>query len=246
MGYKIGITEAGDAGIDLSWIDKLDTVDGAILITKKITQPMIDAIKDRNNIVVHATITGYGGTVLEPNVPSTMDEFNNTIRLIKAGFSAENIVIRVDPIISSLDGVSLAEKVIKRGIELGFWRYRVSIIDMYPHVRERFKKAKISLPYGDGFSPSVGHIARVDKMLSKLWKENPNINIESCAENLRAAKPRGCISDWDLVFMGLDISNEVIDTRGFQRKGCLCYSGKTELLTHKCQCPNKCVYCYWK
>ena len=28
--YKIGITEAGDAGLDLSWADKLDTVDGVI------------------------------------------------------------------------------------------------------------------------------------------------------------------------------------------------------------------------
>lgn len=32
--YKIGITEAGDAGIDLSWVDKLGAVDGAIVITK--------------------------------------------------------------------------------------------------------------------------------------------------------------------------------------------------------------------
>lgn len=35
--YKIGITEAGDAGLDLSWANKLDTVDGAIVITKCIT-----------------------------------------------------------------------------------------------------------------------------------------------------------------------------------------------------------------
>ncbi len=36
--YKIGITEAGDAGGDLSWENKLDNVDAAILITKDITQ----------------------------------------------------------------------------------------------------------------------------------------------------------------------------------------------------------------
>ena len=32
--YKIGITEAGDAGVDLSWVEKLDRVDAAVLITK--------------------------------------------------------------------------------------------------------------------------------------------------------------------------------------------------------------------
>lgn len=31
---RIGITERGDAGLDLSWQHKMDTVDGAIVITK--------------------------------------------------------------------------------------------------------------------------------------------------------------------------------------------------------------------
>lgn len=35
--YKIGITEAGDAGVDLSWVDKMGSVDGAVLITKCIS-----------------------------------------------------------------------------------------------------------------------------------------------------------------------------------------------------------------
>lgn len=32
--YKIGITEAGDAGVDLSWGEKLNRIDAAVLITK--------------------------------------------------------------------------------------------------------------------------------------------------------------------------------------------------------------------
>lgn len=249
MGYKIGITEAGDAGIDLSWNDKLDKVDGAILITKEITDDMIELIKDKKNIIVHATITGHGGTILEPAVPEPKNAFNQAIKLVEAGFPQENIVIRVDPIIPTIDGVNIARDVIIYGIKLGFWRFRVSVIDMYPHVRERFKKVGYPLPYGDGFAPSVGHLARVDKMLSEIWKEygsEGNINIESCAENLRAAKSRGCVSDWDLTFMSLDLQGANIDSLGPQRKGCLCYSGKVELLNHKCQCPHKCLYCYWK
>ena len=34
---KVEITERGDAGIDLSWKSKLNNVDGAVLITKNIT-----------------------------------------------------------------------------------------------------------------------------------------------------------------------------------------------------------------
>ena len=41
--YRIGITEAGDAGLDLSWVDKLNDVDGAVVITKQITDSFINA-----------------------------------------------------------------------------------------------------------------------------------------------------------------------------------------------------------
>ena len=68
--YKIGITEAGDAGVDLSWVDKMGSVDGAVLITKCISPNFVDAaMKFKDKIIVHATITGYGGTILEPLVP---------------------------------------------------------------------------------------------------------------------------------------------------------------------------------
>ena len=34
MQMRIGVTERGDAGINLDWISKVNTVDGMILITK--------------------------------------------------------------------------------------------------------------------------------------------------------------------------------------------------------------------
>lgn len=67
--YKIGITEAGDAGIDLSWAKKMDTVDGAVVVTKAITSGFIQKVLEyKDKLVVHVTCTGYGGTILEPNV----------------------------------------------------------------------------------------------------------------------------------------------------------------------------------
>ena len=41
--YKIGVTEAGDAGVDLSWEEKLDDVDAAVLITKCVSPDFFDA-----------------------------------------------------------------------------------------------------------------------------------------------------------------------------------------------------------
>ena len=33
---------------------------------------------------------------------------------------------------------------------------------------------------------------------------------------------------------------------GFQRKNCMCYSGKVELLNQKHPCDHQCLYCYWR
>lgn len=256
--YKIGITEAGDAGLDLSWVDKLDTVDGAIVITKCVTSPFYDAVlANKDKLIVHATFTGYGHSVLEPCVPPPYDEFDAIMALERAGFPNERIVIRVDPIIPTSKGVETAKNVIKTFMDVGFSRFRVSIVDMYPHVRERFKTATIPLPYGEsGFSPSAEQIQAVDEMLedvSKYWSLIGNrevfrdtLRIECCAEpSLTNAIQCGCISGYDLKLLGLTEEDEP-DSPGFQRPKCLCYSGKTELLKHKERCSHGCLYCYWR
>lgn len=71
--YKIGITEAGDAGVDLSWVEKLDRVDAAVLITKCVSPDFFDAaLEHKDRLIVHATITGYGHSALEPNVTNSI------------------------------------------------------------------------------------------------------------------------------------------------------------------------------
>lgn len=256
--YKIGITEAGDAGLDLSWVDKLDTVDGAIVITKNMTAGFYNAvIEHKDKLIVHATVTGYGKSILEPNVPHPSLELDSITKLVDGGFPKNKMVIRVDPIIPTGKGIDTACRVIKAFMDKGFSRFRVSIIDMYPHVRERFKAAGLPIPYGAlGWNPSAEQVKAVDNMLldmSVYWSSLGNrtdtcgmLMIESCAEpGLTNTTQCGCVSSYDLCLLGLD-GEPNPDSFGFQRKSCLCYSGKTELLEHKKQCGYKCLYCYWK
>ncbi len=244
--YKIGITEQGDAALDLSWVDKLDSVDGAIVITKHLTPEFCNAVlKNKDKLIVHATITGHGGTILEPNVPPFYDSFIYLQSVVECGFPSSKIVVRVDPIIPTTKGIFTARKVISGVTEDGlFHRIRVSIIDMYPHVRQRFKALGLPLPYGEqGFTPSSAQIAAVNKML--LSMKDDSIRIEACAEpELTAAIQCGCISNRDLYLLGLFDSQD--DFHGFQRRECHCYDGKVELLDNKHQCAHRCVYCYWK
>lgn len=252
--YKIGITEAGDAGIDLSWAKKMDTVDGAVVVTKAITSGFIQKVLEyKDKLVVHVTCTGYGGTILEPNVLHPRLQRNAATDLVLCGFAREKVVIRVDPIIPTEKGLETALKTIEMFMDEGFNRFRVSVIDMYPHVRDRFKERKLPLPYGeDKFAPDKEQLAAVDGMLleareywTNLGKDPKKLSFESCAEpGLHQAVAVGCISSVDLQLLGLDTDD--IDSAGPQRPKCMCYSGKTELLTHKQQCPHGCLYCYWK
>lgn len=251
--YKIGITEAGDAGIDLSWVEKMPNVNGAIVITKRITPAFMDAvIKNKDKLIVHATITGYGGGVLEPKVPSSSFEFAAVKVLISHGFPKEKIVIRVDPVIPTNKGLAVAyRRVLKTGMEAGFSRYRISVIDMFAHARKRFADAGLPLPYGEHTFAGKEQMRCVDSMVRTAkgyWKSMghaSDLRIEACAEPyLLEPIQSGCISAYDLQLLGLDTNDA--DEAGFQRKNCLCYSGKTELLNNKCQCSNGCLYCYWQ
>lgn len=245
--YKIGITEAGDAGLDLSWEPHLDTVDGVVLVTKNITPSFHDAaLRNKDKAILHATITGYGGTIVEPEVPTIKREMAALDQLVRAGFSADRVVVRIDPIIPTAGGLNRARSVFEMALDAQFSRFRVSVIDMYPHVRERFKKAGLPLPYGPkGFSPNAGQLAAVDELLQEVKNKAPYIRIESCAEpGLKVPVRCGCISDYDLDLLGLDKSDA--DTKGLQRQNCMCYSGKVELLHSKKQCGHRCLYCYWR
>lgn len=243
--YKIGSTDYGDAGINLSWIDKIPNVDGAVLITKEITKYfMKTAVLLSDKLIVHSTITGYGHSKLEPNVPVPERQFQMTMMLVDSGFPIEKVVIRVDPIIPTAKGIEIALGVMRRGIELGFKRFRISLIDMYPHVRKRLEidtNGKLNLYHGK-FSPSRKQCRAVDMAISE-FQSRKDIRIESCAEpNLHNTIQCGCISEYDLKLLGLN--DPEFSDAGYQRRNCMCYAGKVELITDRIPCQHGCLYCF--
>lgn len=254
--YKIGITERGDAGLDFSWENKLQDMDGAILITKNLNDEFIKHLmkQDTGKIILHISCTGYGGSILEPKVPAPCVQLAQAVRLIEAGFPISHTVVRVDPIIPTAKGVRKAQNVIQNFMNQGFFRFRLSVLDMYKHVKKRFADANVASPYGDAFSASVEQFASVDDMVDGIQKDwftfmagldDSKLRIESCAEpKLKSPIPCGCISAYDFKLMSLD--PKAADNDGHQREECLCCSGKTELLQNKKRCPHQCLYCYWQ
>ena len=244
---KIGITEGGDAGLNFKWVRALRedfTLDGAVIITKCLNEEMLEPLLEhKDRVILHVTVTGYAGTVIEPNTPSVKSVKVLLKELREKGFPAEHLVLRIDPIIPSEKGIRKADRVFQFFAPL-VSRVRISIIDMYPAVRERFHDAGLPSPYGREFAPSMAQINAVNKLI-KSWKTKyPEMKIEVCAEpGLHDAEYIGCISRRDYDILGVPMQETVNECKA--RETCLCVN-KKELLSGKHRCPNRCLYCYWK
>ena len=242
----IGITERGDAGRDLSWSSKMNQVDGAILITKNVDNPeFVSEVSKHRNVIVHATITGYGGTLLEPNVSTYEQTIAALSELIKVQ-PANRVVLRVDPIIPTEKGLERAANVIKlaRKTVPTIDRVRFSFMDLYLHVKGRFVGFGLKVPWETKHAPEeLQHNAIC---MLQTFEKQYNLTIESCGEASTTIPHKwkvGCVSYRDYALLGLP--HPIVSLSG-QRASCLCLGSKKELLTVRGRCPNKCLYCYWR
>lgn len=243
--FKVGITERGDAALDFSWIDKMLSVDMAIIISKRLSDELIDKLVwTKDAVIFHMTVTGYGGTVLEPNVPSPKWALKQFYKLIdqgfniEAGFPVEQIVLRIDPIIPTPKGLQRVKEVLDLFSCTGISRVRYSFIDMYTHVIERFTNAGLRNPYGtDEFAPSKAHIDQAMKLIDSY---RHIYQFESCSEYTKDQV--GCISQLDVDILKIP---GTLQGSSKQRKSCLCPGNKIELLGKRSQCEHRCLYCYW-
>lgn len=250
---KIGITERGDAGRDLSWVEKLNAMTGTILITKIITNAFIEKVlaahRAGHKLIVHCTCTGWGESAFEPNVPSYQKQISQLKKLIDSGFPANHCVLRIDPIFPTEKGLQRIHEMLD-WFSIAFQpytdqiRYRMSVYDEYNHVKERLKQAGFQ-PMYERFYASYAQMHDVGELLSKY----PYV-FATCAEDKLAQEfpntfiQAGCVSYDDFDIMG--IPRQEFRTNGQQRTGCHCLTCKTELLTCKHRCPNQCIYCYWR
>jgi len=237
MTIKIGITERGDAGLDFSWVDKLLPA-GNILITKSINDVFIKlAVAHKENVIVHVTCTGFGASILEPNVPNKLWTRLQVIKLIAAGFPVQQIVLRIDPIIPTERGIETAKGILSLFEDTGIRRVRYSFMDMYKHVKNRFEDKSLPLPYEGFCAPKT----MIDNAMLLFSRNSTKYDFEACAE--ATIHKLGCVSQRDYDILGI---TEKAVVSGKQRMGCSCAEGKTELLTRKTKCWHNCVYCYWR
>ena len=139
---KVGITEAGEISFALDAFDRLYYAN--IIITKRLTRGLIEKlVEHRDKCILHLTVTGFGGSKIEPFTPPISATINNAKELLEKGFPVSQIVLRIDPIIPTKKGIDTAISVLDAFSEFGITRVRISFLDMYKHVHSRFKKENI-------------------------------------------------------------------------------------------------------
>lgn len=217
---RFGITERGDAAHHITQLTRDAALyDGCIWITKaphafvNITLPP--------NVILHCTITGFGSTKIEPGVQPADKTLEAYDRLVDQ-YGGERVVLRVDPIIPTPRGMDAALAIIarRRG------RVRISYLDLYPHVKQRFATASIQLPWTSFHAPNRPRLP----------------DVEICGEPDLPCT--GCISERDFRAIGLPAPDT--GSRKGQRAACSCLASKTELLRERKPCIHGCLYCYWR
>lgn len=245
---RFGTTEISDPSFHLEIFDNL--YDGNLIITKRLTPKLIEnLIENKDKIILHCTITGMGGTKIEPLVPTKEVMYQHVLELINKGFPVKQIVLRVDPIVPSEKGIQTALSVIWLFKDTGIERIRFSFLDMYKHVKDRFKKNNIPIPYETFHADEEKRNNAVNTII-KIAEENGFKSIECCGEPTTKMFPNlmycPCLSQKDVDILGLTDKINLVGNKE-ARKNCGCPKNKTELIKDKPkQCNNGCLYCFWK
>lgn len=245
MAKSVGITEAGDPSLNKSWYDYIKENNPTLLITKnpkKLIEEFDGNLFDYN-VILHAGITGLGGTKIEPNVPDWQEQAD----YLKQFENNPKIIIRVDPIIPICYEEQL--KVFSWFIKnTNFKRFKTSILDWksfpsdskYEKLNDLNNLEEFELKCNNlynGFHAPLELRKEIIGKINSILAEK-NLEVELCYEPDIGCF--GCISDKDLKLFNteLDLKTSFI--------GCECKAFKEELLNEQKQCYYGCYYCYWK
>lgn len=200
---------------------------------------------------IHCTITGLGGTKLEPHIPTSKLMVEESLRAVeKYKIDPKSVTVRIDPIVPEFQELQVEEAshTLEAFASVGVRDCRISIVDYYPHVRERFDKLGICHPRG--FQPPSSTKELIITHLLHLTCQF-NMELHLCAETV----PKGLASSIDIDTEGcasavswerLGITNLRPATRK-QRRECTCDREKTDLLAGLSKgCTGGCAYCYWR
>ena len=224
---------------------KREDVDAFVFWTRDPTPflPRLDKL-DRAGYPYYFLITStHYPAILEPSSPSP-EKVREFLKTLHGRIGRERIIWRYDPIIlSGLTGLDFHKNNFGRLVEefSPFCsRVIISLLDMYPKVAKRFRKASFRP------MPAEGNPALLEELLGHMAQtaRRYGLGIQSCAEK-KDPSGRG-------IEKGRCIDERLINERfglklvyrkdRYQRKECLCHES-VDIGTYR-TCGFGCLYCY--
>ncbi len=220
----------------------------SVVIWTKDPRPLLTHARVRaaltgvGQVFLHWTVTGLGGTFLEPNVPPAAGQVALLEEITAFAGDPRRVHWRYDPLIAvrregerltNLDLPrfrSLAESFARAGVPA----VHTSFVTPYPKVVRRFAAAGVTLetPEPEARQPFLAEMKRIAGELG--------LQLLTCAE---PGYPRQRCIDGDLL-QTLHPTGEPCRTDRAKGQRDLC--GCTASLDLGCYlpCPNRCLYCY--
>lgn len=198
------------------------------------------------NLYFQYTITGYGGSLIEPNVP-TMEDSIKTLEKMLINYKPEQFNIRFDPILFSKETGMVTErlkdfgklcKYLKELDMISKCRITTSYISLYDNVARQLQR-KIK-------------IVNDKEQAKKFFEEMANISLSyggkgigmCCCkefENIKGIYQSHCIDGKLLDELFSEKSSKAKSTG--QREGCGC-SKSIDIGSYNQKCDHNCLYCY--
>ena len=206
-----------------------------------------DLLAAYQQIYCHFTITGLGGTAIEPGSPAMDAALAQIPGLVALAGRAERVTIRFDPIVFWQEGGSRRsnlpcfERVAEAAAPPGIRDVRISFAQWYGKARRRASRRGFSFvdpPDAEKIALAAGLAARARTL---------GLGIYACSQPLLAAAegiaPSSCIDGRLLESLHPNREPVSLKKDRTQRAGCLCTESK-DIGSYTQACPHGCVYCY--
>ena len=206
-----------------------------------------DLLAAYSQLYLHFTVTGLGGTDIEPGVPAADAALAQLEGLVEIAGDPRRVALRVDPIVFWREGAAVrtnlpfAEPAAKRAAEAGLVDLRFSIAQWYAKARNRAERRRFL--FVDPPDDEKVRAARTVAAAAEAHGVTPAVCSQASIAAGAGVRPSACIDGRFLADLHPRREPAALRKDRTQRPDCLC-TESVDIGSYAQSCPHSCVYCY--
>jgi len=200
-----------------------------------------------DQVYLHFTVTGLGGTVLEPGVPAPEDALGQLDALVRIAGRPERISLRFDPVVHWKEGGAVRtnrgffDKAARRAAALSVKDIRISFAQRYGKAVKRFARAGLEF-LEPPLEETVEAAARMASTAASL-----GLRLFVCSQRFLTDVPgleaSACVDGRLLRDLHPAREPASVKKDRSQRPECGC-TESVDIGSYTQACPHCCLYCY--